>query len=43
MKNIVNSTKTENTKIKMKRKFVKIQMNNIEDKFQLDSIGLVQM
>ena len=36
MKNTVNSTKTENTEIKMKRKFVKVEMNNKEVKFQLD-------
>ena len=37
MKNTVNSSKTENTEIKMKRKFVKVQMNNKEVKFQLDT------
>ena len=37
MKNPVNSTKTENTEIKTKRKFVKVQMNNEEFKFRLDT------
>ena len=37
MKNIVNSTKKENTEIKMKRKFVNVQMNNTLVKFQLDT------
>ena len=33
--NIVNSTKTKSTE--MKRKLVKVQMNNTEVKFQLDA------
>ena len=37
LKNTVNSTKTENTEIKMQRKFVKVQMNNKEVEFQLDT------
>ena len=36
-KNSVYSTKTENTEIKMKRKFVKVQMSYIEVEFQLDT------
>ena len=39
MKNTVYSTKTENPEIKMK-KFVKVQMNHKEVKFQLDILVL---
>ena len=34
---MVNLTNTENTEIKMKRKFVKVLMNNTLVKFQLDT------
>ena len=37
MKNTVYSTKTENMEIKIKRKFVKVQMNNKEVNFQMDT------
>ena len=43
MKNTVNSTKLENTEIKMKRKFMKVQMNNKEVKFQLDTSSEVTL
>ena len=41
MKNTVNSTKTKNTEIKIKRKFVKVQMNNEE--FRLDTSSHVTL
>ena len=37
VKSTVNSTKMENTEIKMKRNFVKVQMNNKEVKFLLNT------
>ena len=42
-KNTVNSYETENTEIKMKRKFVKVQKNNNEVKFQLDTSSNVTL
>ena len=36
-KNTVNSTKMEDAEIKIKRKFVKVQINDKIIKFQLDS------